>query len=500
MLSKTDSSTFADYLEDSSGLTGGYAEKIVFPETEQEATEFFRTITGKSLKVTISGAGTGVVGGRIPNGGIILSTDKLNKILEITKFKDKSGGLAIVEPGVRIEDLKEEAERKGLAYLPDPTEKNAFIGGTIATNASGARGFKYGSTRNWIESLRVVLATGQVLKIRRGEFIVKDNLRINLKYNEFIECSLPDYFLPQIKNAAGYFIRKGTDLIDLFIGQEGTLALVTQVGLKLGELPRENFSGLIFFNEELKALDFVSVLKEKTYAARKNKQVNDIDATCIEYFDGNSLELLREKHPQIPRKKEAAVYFDQDITGNSELKIMEKYIKFTEQLGIDPDEIWLAESAKYKNLLLNLRHDLPVLINERCKRNGFSKISTDIAVSDENFPKMFNLYRSKLRQVKIPYCRFGHIGENHIHVNLMPENKADFLSAKQIYMEFIKEAVRLGGTISAEHGIGKLKREYLKIMIGAQGMRQLAVIKRSLDPELILGVGNIFAEELLHGA
>lgn len=497
MLRKRDFSAFTAYLEDSSGLSNGYAEEIVFPQTEMEAAEFLKEASDKNLKVTISGAGTGVVGGRIPYGGIILSTDRLNRILEIVRFKDQPGGLAIVEPGVRIEDLNREIKKLQLRYLPDPTEKNAFIGGTVSTNASGARGFKYGSTRNYVDSLRVILANGQILQIKREDFILADTLYINLPNREFIDCPLPDYSLLKIKNAAGYFIGKDTDLIDLFIGQEGTLGLISAVTVKLEELPAGNFSGLVFFSDQAKALAFVNAIKQCSYETRQVDKNDEIDAVCIEYFDKNSLALLSNEYSQLPKGKRAAVYFEQDIFSEYQLAVMEKYADIIEKMGVKPDEIWLAESTQNKDLLNDLRYNLPVLINEKVKHNGFSKISTDISVDDENFPAMFRYYQKKLKNTQIPYCLFGHMGENHLHLNLMPEKKDDFVQAKQMYLEFITEAVRLKGTISAEHGIGKLKSEYLKIMVGNDGLEQMAIVKRALDPSLILGIGNILDEKLL---
>jgi len=497
MLRKRDPSEFAAYLEDSSGLSNGYAEEIVFPKTETEAAEFLKEASDKNSKVTISGAGTGVVGGRIPYGGVILSTDKLNQILEIIRFKDQPGGLAVVEPGVSIENLNREIKKLQLRYLPNPTEKNAFVGGAVGTNASGARGFKYGSTRKYVNNLRVVLAQGQILSIKRGEVILKDSLYINLSNRNSMQCPLPNYVLPKIKNAAGYFIGQGTDLIDLFIGQEGTLGLISAVGLKLNELPAENFSGLVFFTDQIKALDFVNTIKRCSYLTRQVNNSNDIDVACIEYFDQNSLGLLSKEYSQIPKGKKAAIYFEQDIFSGNQLTVMEKYTDIIEKIGVNPNEIWLAESSKNKDLLNDLRYDLPVLINEKTKHNRFSKISTDISVDDEHFPAMFRYYQKKLQTTAIPYCLFGHIGENHLHLNLMPEKDDDFIKAKQMYLEFITEAVRLKGTISAEHGIGKLKAEYLKIMVGDKGQYQMGIVKRTLDPALILGIGNILDEKLL---
>lgn len=498
MLRKNDAQAFLDYLTDNSGLIGGYAEEIVLPETEKEAVEFFKEASSKNLKVTISGAGTGVVGGRIPYGGAILSTEKLNRILDISRYKDRPGGKAVLEPGVRIEELKKEAEKLKLAYLPDPTEKNAFCGGTVGTNASGARGFKYGATRRYIRRLKVILSSGEILDIARGQVILKNKLRINLDQNKYIECPLPNYFLPETKNAAGYFLGEGTDLIDLFIGQEGTLGLVSQIEFELNEAPETSLTGMIFFAEETKALDFADKLKSRSYQTRSAYAPQGIDAASIEYFDYYALDLLREKYAQIPKEKKAAVYFEQDINrGQNQSEIMQSYADFIEQLGAGAEEIWFADARAYKDLIVSLRYDLPVIINEKVRQSRFSKISADIAVNDKNFPLMFNFYRKKLKEIKFPYCLFGHIGENHLHVNLMPENNNDFLLAKKIYLEFVEEAVRLKGTISGEHGIGKLKREYLRVMVKEEGLFQMAIVKRVFDSKLILGIGNIIPEEVL---
>lgn len=499
MIKKTDKNEFYDYLEDNSGVSGGYAEEIAFPASEKEAIELLKDTADKKQPVTISGAGTGVVGGRVPFGGVIVATDKLDKIIDISHNKNQSGGRAVIEPGVSIQRLKEEAARYGLTYLPDPTEKNAFIGGTIGTNASGAQSFKYGPTRKYILGLHIILAGGRYLNIKRGQHMLKGKLRINISDTEFIECPLPNYALPNIKNAAGYFVKEKTDLIDLFIGQEGTLALVSAAEVSLAELPRESFSSLVFFEKESQALDFVYKLKVRSYATRKDKKSKDIDAACIEYFDSHSLNILRKKYSQIPKDKKSAVYFDQNIIDDSTLYIMQSYADFIDSFDVCARDVWVAESARDKNMLSAIRYDLPVLVNERIKQNGFSKISTDICVSDEKFPTMFNFYLENLQKENIPYCIFGHIGENHLHVNLMPEKESDFKRAKQIYNVFIAKAVDLKGTIAAEHGVGKLKREYFKMMVKDKDLRQMIAIKRAIDPQLLLGIGNIFDQKLLFG-
>ncbi|MCP4650571.1 MAG: FAD-binding oxidoreductase [PVC group bacterium] len=497
MIRKNDKTTFSDYLEDSSGLSGGCAQEIIFPESVLELTEFIREAADKELKLTVSGGGTGVVGGRVPYGGAILATDRLDKIYNIEKSKTSSGGLAIVEAGVRLEDLNNEAAKQGLVYRPDPTEKNAFLGGTIATNASGAQGFKYGATRNYIQRLWVVLASGDLLEIRRGDTVLGDSLCITLPENKVIQCSITNCKLFDLKSTAGYFVAPGTDLIDLFIGQEGTLGIITQAEVRLEALPKSSIAGMVFFQDEILAMSFVDTIKKYSYRSRKDNKQNEIDAGCIEFFDEGSLNILSEVYSQLPFGKKSAVYFEQDIIDVDEMVIMEKYAEVIESLNVSAADVWFADTDKNRKLLTNMRHELPVRINERVKSNGFSKISTDCAVADDQFSALFDFYKRKLNDGEIPYCMFGHIGENHLHVNMMPENKTDFDRAKQMYFEFLTEAVRLGGTIAAEHGIGKLKREYLKIMLGQAQMRQMAQIKRALDPGLILGSGNILDEEYL---
>jgi len=495
-LRKNDQETFSDYLEDSSGLGGGWADEIVFPETEQEASEFLSEAAAKKIPVTISGAGTGIVGGRIPFGGAILSTANLNKILDIRnntrQSKDKT---AVVEPGVSIEQLCKETARFGLTYLPDPTEKNAYIGGTVSTNASGAQGFKYGPTRNYIKRIHIILPCGERVDIKRGQFIIKDKLVLNLKGKWRIESPIPKYNLPQIKNAAGYYLSSGSDLIDLFIGAEGTLGLISQIEVSLAQMPQGCFTALVFFNKAIPALDFVDKLKKRSYFCRAQAGVDDIDAACIEYFDGYSLNILKAKYPQLPEGKKAAVYFDQNITGDNSTKLLGQYINFFENSNISSDEVWFGDSASSKKLINGMRYDLPVLVNEQIKHSGFHKISTDIATDDSNFPGLYNFYASCLKNNKINYCIFGHIGENHLHVNLLPENENEFKTALRIYRQFIEKAVQLGGTIAAEHGIGKLKREYFKIMMGKKSLKEMFEVKRAIDPDLLLGRGNIFDDE-----
>src|ERR1051325_8822257 len=177
MLTKTDADEIQDYLSDASYLRGGNADCVLFPETAQEVGNLLLEATRTKTPVTVSGAGTGTVAGRVPFGGIVIATDKLNRIKSV--IANKTGGRAIAQSGVRLMDLQRTVDAQGLLYPPDPTERSCFLGGNIATNASGARTFKYGPTRNYVSALKIALANGDIISICRGErFASEREIRI----------------------------------------------------------------------------------------------------------------------------------------------------------------------------------------------------------------------------------------------------------------------------------------------------------------------------------
>jgi D-lactate dehydrogenase (cytochrome) len=208
----------------------------------------------------------------------VLATDKLNRIKQIVH--EERGGFAVVEAGVILSDLQRAVDHEGLLYPPDPTERGCFVGGNVATNASGARTFKYGPTRNYINRLKVVLASGEVLDLRRGEVrAAHDRIRLG----KSIEVQLPDYRMPATrKNASAYFVAPEMDAVDLFIGSEGTLGVICEVEVKLLPKPEGLLSGVVFFADEGNVLALVREVRAH------------VDARAVEFFDEESLKFLRE--------------------------------------------------------------------------------------------------------------------------------------------------------------------------------------------------------------
>ncbi|MBU0672007.1 MAG: FAD-binding oxidoreductase [Candidatus Margulisbacteria bacterium] len=481
MLKKTDPDIIKGYLEDSSNLSGGQADGAYIPESEKDIAEALKECNNKKIPLTVSAGETGTTGGCIPFGGWVLTTQKLNKIITI----DKGQKSALVQPGVTLEEIEKSVKKEGLLYPPDPTEKKATIGGNVATNASGGRSYRFGSTRNWIRRLKVVLASGEVLDLKRNT------------PNPYPLIPIPDYKMPKVKNSAGYFAKPGMDLIDLFIGSEGTLGIVSEIEIALRPALAETFDIVAFFPSEELAVDFVLQAKSK-----KDPTVN-----FFEYLDENTLQMLKETYSHIPERAKAAVYVEQEVTPENEKTYLENWAQLLEKFTASIDNCWLGMNAAQKEELAKFRHAIPEHINELYKQNKLVKLATDIAVPTNKFKEMYGFYNSEIRNAKsetnlpagkagskseIFHIKFGHIGENHLHVNLLPKSEKEKAVAKDLIMKFVKKAISLGGTISAEHGVGKIKHDYLKEMYGQEGINEMIRVKKALDPNCILNQNNIF--------
>jgi D-lactate dehydrogenase (cytochrome) len=468
-----------DYLTDASFIRDGYAETVVIPETVEEVAEVLADANRDRIPVTISGAGTGTVGGRVAFGGIVLATDRLNQIKHIDRH-DRS---AVAEAGVILSNFQKAVESEGLLYPPDPTERGCFLGGTVATNASGARTFKYGPTRNYITGLKVVLASGEVIELKRGAMRADQQGRMRVGS---VEILLPNLQRPATrKNATGYFVAPEMDAIDLLIGSEGTLGVICEIETRLLPKPEGLLSGVVFFTDEADVLALVDEVRA------------GVDARAIEFFDGESLNFLREKYSTIPQAAVAAIFFEQETTTSSEESILEQWMTLLDRHHALAEDSWFATNEADQVKLREFRHQLPVLMNEWFARYRQRKVSTDMAVPDDAFAGLFRLYQDSLRASGLRYTIFGHIGDNHVHVNILPRDDLEGARARDLYVQFLKHAAAVGGTLSAEHGVGKLKREYLRLFYSDDQLRELASLKRAFDPNGILGRGNIFSEALL---
>ena len=521
---KTQPEDLQNYLTDASNMPEGHAEKLFVPESEDEIAEILREANERKIPVTISGARTGTVGGAVPFGGYVISLERLNKIVAI----DKENRRALVQPGVILADFQKAVVAEGLFYPPDPTEWSCQIGGTVATNASGARSFKYGATRGFVQGLKVVLPDGGKLQLSRGEVVSSGGNSIELRAESgaTIIARVPTYERPDVrKNVSGFYNAQPLDAIDLFIGSEGSLGVITEIELSLLPKPEGFFSGIVFFREWADLLRFVDAVKTASISNFKSEvsstgiapisnlrsEISDsesgsepgkgilssLNASLLEYFDDRALKFIAEKFPETPDGMAGAVFFEQETNAENEDALLEAWNDLLEEHNSDVDASWFTTTEQDREKMRAFRHSLPVAVNERVVRNRQKKIGTDMAVPDGNFEEFLKYYKETLDASGMEYVIFGHIGDCHLHANLLPKNEEEAERARHLYGRFVAQAVMLGGTVSAEHGIGKLKSKYLYVMMGERYINEMAELKRAFDPNGILGRGNMIEEKFL---
>ncbi len=488
MIIKTDPESFQSYLRDASNFQGS-CDAVYFPESANEIALFLKDAQQKSLPVTIAGSHTGVTGGSVPNGGVVLSLEKLNSVCKIN-CKDKT---LTVSPGVILADIITYAQSYGLFYPPDPTEKNCFIGGNAATNASGARSYGYGSTRDYVNELEIILPDGELLCLKRGEnFAVQNELHLTCQSGKKITLPLPQFEMPKVKNAAGYFIQENMDAVDLFIGQEGTLGVITSLTLQLLPKPEKMFSAVIFFNKENDAFEFAAGLK--SLSTRHIETA--IHLRALEFFDEHSLTFLSEKFPRIPLPAKGAVLIEQDIhVVSTESDLLDELSIYLQKHNANEEAIWFAFDESSFREMQEFRHSISYMVNEYVAEKNYRKLGTDTVVPDEHFHGYYQYCKAMVEHAGLLYVYYGHFGNSHLHLNILPLNEQQFETGKTIYRELCIKAVALGGTVSGEHGIGKFKRDYFRLQYSSATIKAMAKIKKILDPCLILNTGNIFFDE-----
>ncbi|MBI5326052.1 MAG: FAD-binding oxidoreductase [Ignavibacteriae bacterium] len=510
MIIKTQKDTYEQYLTDASNMNGR-ADALYIPESSDEVSDIIKKLNSEKIPMTISGAGTGLTGGRVPECGVIISTERLNKILSI----DKENKLITVQPGLLLSEMENELSNHGLYYRVNPTEKNASIGGNVATNASGSRTFKYGPTRDYVEKLKIILPDGEEIELKRGEnFALENRLELKSVTGKKYSVELPEIIMPNVKHAAGYYIMPEMDVIDLFIGSEGTLGFVTEITLKVDSMPENVLGGIAFFSDLDKLFGFVKSVREASrkydYSQIRNyfnhslntqeilinnsssKLENLIDARTIEYFDNNSLRLLKEDYHQIPAGAEGAIWFEQEYMSENENEVMEEWFNKISEFSILGEYTWTAMNSKEHNLLKEFRHALPQKVFEIIVNNNTLKIGTDTAVPDNYSKQYYKYLTEKLKYYKLDHYIWGHIGNSHFHANIIVKSDIELKNGYAFYDECIDEAIRLGGTVSAEHGIGKLKRKYFYRLFGNEVIEKMKAIKKVFDPNNIMNNGNLF--------
>lgn len=509
---------YGDYLKDESRQVGR-AESILFAKREEDIVKSIIEKNKNNIPITTQGARTGLAASAVPNGGHIINLSRMNKVLGARYDKEKDRFFLRVQPGVLLIEVRkylanksfiinewDEESKEALKYMSpgewfystDPTETSASIGGMVACNASGAKSFKYGSARDHVEALRVVLSDGDIISLKRGQVYAQDGkFEIKTENNRIIKGQLPKYKIPNVKkNTSGYYSKPNMDLIDLFIGSDGTLGVISEIEIELNRTPVVNWGLTIFMPDEDKALDLVIALRE-----------GDIKPSAIELFNHNALNMLREQQKinpafasiqEVKENYHTGIYIE--IEGSSNEEVWRKVCEIgniINNLGGDEGATWVAKNPIYLEKLHNFRHACPECVNMKIDEikkidSRITKLGTDMSVPNDRLKEVMKMYNEDLKEKGLLSVIFGHIGDNHLHVNIIPRSIEEYNLGKELYEVWAERIVSMGGAVSAEHGVGKLKIPFLKKMYNDEELNEMRRLKILFDPKQLLNRGTIF--------
>jgi glycolate oxidase len=425
---------------DASGLESVPAA-VVWPQNVHDVVKIVDYARTHSVPIIPRGAGTGMTGGSVPaRGAIVMSLEKMNKILEI----DKANMNVLVEPGVINGRLQRELERHKLFYPPDPASMNfCTIGGNVAENSGGPKAIKYGVTRDYVLGLEAVLTSGRII-------------------NTGVKTS---------KGVVGY------DLTRLLVGSEGTLAVITKIRLRVLPLPGDVITLLALFRD----------LEAAGNAVKQILSTGIIPRT-LEFIDGQAVRAVEKYKPVgLPLDVEATLLIELDGQPSVIAGEAEKISSLCRHLG---GEMTMADDEHAREKIWEARR----VISPALYHLMPSKINEDIVVPRSRITEMLKALRRLSEESGIAIVSFGHAGDGNIHVNLMVDrnDREQFEKAKMLIKEIFRMTLELGGTISGEHGVGLTKLDYISMEIHPDELELMKKIKKIFDPDNILNPGKIF--------
>jgi FAD/FMN-containing dehydrogenase len=441
------------YAADASGLVM-VPDGVARPTSADEVAALLAEAASAGTPVTAAGGQTCTTAASISDRGILLSLRAMQRVIDI----DPVARTARVEPGVLVGELKRACAARGLLLPPDPTsEEECTLGGAVACNASGARSLRYGPTRPHVRALRVALADGSIAELRRTALE---------------------------KNTVGYAMAH--DPVDWFVGSEGTLGVVVEVELGLLPLPEQVVGLAIPFAAEQDCLRFV-------VAARESAVVH---ARCIEFFDGLAFDIAREAEGSRDWAAGArALVYVEEVPPPGVEPALDEWLALAEGHGAAVDDVRVYEGETALREARRVRHAVPAHMNERGaarRAHGGRKVSTDWAVPYERLGHMIGRARALADEAGVPQAvTYGHAGNGHPHQNFIAHDAGELARIERVVEATLREVIALGGTVAAEHGIGKLKRKWLPLQMSPLQVRAMQAVKRELDPGGILAPGNV---------
>jgi glycolate oxidase len=439
---RSDQDSLNAYGADALGI-GHAPDLVVVPADTTEIASVARLCNEHRVPLVVRGAGTGYTGGAVPTrGGLVLSMERLNRILEI----DEVNLLAVVEPNVITADLQRAVEARGLFYPPDPASlEKSSIGGNVAECAGGPRAFKYGTTKRYVLALEAVLPTGEIIETGSKA----------------------------VKNVVGY------DLTQLLVGSEGTLAIVTKITLRLIPKPPAAATLLAVFADIPAAVDAVTALIQRR-----------VVPAAIELIDAASLDAVQEHTGQAiaPSGTGAALIVEVDGTRSAVDEEIDGVAEACREMGAR--RVTLAADDEERARVWDVRRQISLAL----RATGLLKINHDVVVPRGRVPELFTLVQDLREEYRLRIAAFGHAGDGNIHVNLMVDRANDDERARAQRAERVlfERVVALEGSISGEHGIGFAKAPYIGIELTSDEIALMKRLKAAFDPNDILNPGKIF--------
>lgn len=499
------------YLRDAARVPGGHAQAVAFPRTEADVA----ALLCEQAHVLPVGAQSSLTGGATPTGGVVLSTALMTAV---TMFDDH----VVAEPGVTLAELETVLAGAGRWYPPVPTFLGATVGGAIATNAAGAATFKYGTTRHWVDALTVVLATGDVLDVKRRAVLAHPGGYFEIALRDrCVRVDVPAYRWPLVpKVSCGYWAAPAMDLIDLFIGAEGTLGVVTSATLRVMTPRPATALAWVTCPTRAVGLRLVDRLRAASQDTWRTRASSGLDVAAIEHMDRRCLGLLREDGVDraldisLPDDSEMALLiameldpglradaaFDEIARALDPSSADTALARFCRMLAaealLDRAEIALPGDRR-QAAFVACREAVPAAVNQRIARgqhgidSAIEKLAADVIVPFERLPALFDAFDAEFRTRGLDGAVWGHISDGNLHANVVPRSTADLHAGKAAVLEFGRSAIALGGAPCAEHGVGRnpIKQQLMRELVGQEGIDAMRRIKRALDPRGVLAPG-----------
>ncbi len=494
----TDPAHLQPHVRDASGYPDGWTVAVAYPQTEEDVA----AIVQQRHAILPVGAQSSVTGGATPFGEVVLSTANLTGIRQIDSEHVR------VQAGVSLETLQDVLRDAGRYYPPVPSYTGPSVGGVLATNAAGPATFKYGSTRDWVDALTVVLATGEVLDIERGQCIAHPDGYVEIESPTGIRrVPIPTYRMPNVpKRSAGYYAAPHMDLLDLFVGAEGTLGIITEATLRVVAPAPHVCVASIACRSDAQALSLTAQLRDASTETRRTHNAYGIDVSAIEYLDRRSLHLLRpfntaHNGSTMPHAN-ALLLVQVELPPHAAHVPLAQLQHLLAQAGVlDRTEIVLPDNHQRANEVLAVRAAVPQTVNahivraQRTLSLEITKVGADMIVPFVHTGTMIELFRDRFERLKMDYAIWGHVSDGNLHPNALPRSAAEAKAAQAVVLEIGNiVSTKLGGCSLAEHGVGRnpIKQALLRQLYGDAGIAQMQAVKRVLDPQWKLAPGNLF--------